>query len=433
MKKITWTPKMQKLSILKEWDKNPRTITGEALERLKQRIADRGFHDVVKVDTNNIILSGTQRRKALEEMGADEVWTMVPDRKLTEGERKLIVLESNRNEGEDDWRKLKEYFSNEELMAGGFGKDEIAKFFDNLVEVAEDDFDADAEAAKITVPVSKLGDIWQMGQHRLICGDSSDPGAFLALTDGVKADMCWTDPPYNVKYDYQTKYGDRPGKRKKQHKGGSEVFSDNKSAEEYLEFLKQVFTNVFNHTQGSMGFYISYPTRWQREYLEAFEQAGFHFSQIIIWLKERLILSRGQDFHRIYEPIIYGWKEGIKHWVSKANSSETEVWDIDRVSFEERLDVWYLHRDKSKDYVHPTQKPVRLPERAIKKSCPLGGVVLEPFCGSGSALIACEQLRRKCYAIELDPRYVDVIVKRWQKLTGGQATCTTRPEAIIEV
>src|SRR3990167_10558805 len=134
MKKISWVPKLQKVAKLIEWDRNPRVITGEAMERLKKRIEDRGFHDVVKVDTDNVILSGTQRRKALESLGIEEVWTMVPDRKLTDAERKAVVLESNRNEGEDDWNKLKEFFSASELMAGGFGKDEIAKFFDNLVE-----------------------------------------------------------------------------------------------------------------------------------------------------------------------------------------------------------------------------------------------------------------------------------------------------------
>mgnify|MGYP001573025389 FL=1 len=430
-KTITWTPKTQKLAVLKDWDKNPRSITGEALARLKQRITDRGFHDVVKVDTDNVILSGTQRRKALEELGVAEVWTMVPSRKLTEAERKAVVLESNRNEGEDDWIKLKEYFSASELMAGGFGKDEIAKFFDNMVEVEEDDFDAEAEAAKLKLVVPKTGDIWQLGDHRLACGDSTDPALYPELMDGVKADMCWTDPPYNVNYDYKNKYDGIGKARKGRFVGGSKVFNDNLTPEQFGIFLTTVFKNVYDHTVDSSGMYCCHATKSQEQFFEALKVNGWHFSQTIIWLKERIILALGQDYHRIYEPIWYGWKKGKKRWSNKGQSTEKEVWDVDRMTFEERLDVWYLHRDKSKDYQHPTQKPVRLPERAIKKSCPLGGVVLEPFCGSGSALIACEQLHRKCYAIELDPRYCQVIIARWQRYTKRTAECLTRPEAVI--
>lgn len=422
---------MQKLAGLKEWDKNPRLITGEALARLKQRITDRGFHDVVKVDQDNVILSGTQRRKALTELGIEEVWTMVPDRKLTEAERKAVVLESNRNEGVDDWAKLKEYFSADELLGGGFGKDEIAKFFDNMAEVEEDDFDADAEAARLKDVVPKTGDIWQLGDHRLACGDSTDPALYPVLMDGVKADMVWTDPPYNVNYDYQSKYGSIGKARKKTFAGGSKVFNDHLSTEDFKLFLTPVFKNLYDHTVDSCGIYVCYAIKSQLEFFESFKEAGWQFSQTIIWLKERIILALGQDFHRIYEPIMHGWKKGKKHWMNKNQSTEKEVWDLDKIDFEERLDLWYLHRDKSKDYVHPTQKPVRLPERAIKKSCPLGGVVLEPFCGSGSALLACEQLHRKAYCIELDPRYVSAIITRWQRYTKRTAQCLTRPEAVI--
>ena len=371
-KSITWTPKTQKLAVLKDWPHNPRTITDEALARLKQRITDRGFHDIVKVDQDNTILSGTQRRKALVELGITEVWTMVPSRKLTESERKAVVLESNRNEGEDDWIKLKDYFSASELMAGGFGKDEIAKFFDNQVEVEEDDFDAEAEAARLKLVVPKTGDIWQLGDHRLACGDSTDPALYPELMDGVKADMCWSDPPYNIRYNPKQKYEFR-GKRKKDYAGGDDVKGDNQSSSDFNGFLLSVFTNISASLKEGGGVYICFSIKSQKEFFATFSQAGFHFSQMIIWLKERMILAMGQDYHHIYEPIMFGWNGGAKHWSNKELKKENDVWDLDKIDFEERLDLWYLHRDKSKDYVHPTQKPVRLPERAIKKSCPLGG------------------------------------------------------------
>lgn len=420
MKKIGWKTETRKVAELVPADYNPRKLSAKAREELQQSIRQFGEVEPVVVNTDGTIIGGHQRVSIYADLGIDEITVRVPSRKLTLEEEQELNLRLNKNVGEWDLGMLAEM--DRKLLEGvGFGADELAKIFDADKVVQEDDFDVDAELAAIKKAKTKPGDIYLLGKHRLICGDSAQQETYEKLMEGVKADMCWTDPPYNVEYDYQTKYGDRPGQRKKQHKGGSEVFSDGKSKEEYLEFLTQVFTNVFANTRDAMGFYISYPTRWQREYLEAFERAGFHFSQIIIWLKERLILSRGQDFHRIYEPIIYGWKEGRKHWVSKADGSATEVWDLDKMTFEERLDVWYLTRDKAAEYQHPTQKPVRLPERAIKKSCPVGGIALEPFGGSGSTLLACEQLDRACYTIELDPRYCDVIVKRWEQYTGRKA------------
>lgn len=196
------------------------------------------------------------------------------------------------------------------------------------------------------------------------------------------------------------------------------MFNDKKTDEGFYDMLLAVFGNCFDFTVDSSGIYVCHATKTQKQFFDAFKDAGFHFSQTIIWLKERIILALGQDYHRIYEPIMYGWKAGKKRWSNKGMSTEKEVWNIDKATFEEQLDVWYLHRDKSSEYIHPTQKPVRLPERAIKKSSPLNGIVLEPFCGSGSALIACEQLKRRCFAIELDYRYVQAVLMRYYKFTG---------------
>ena len=435
MKQITWTPRTQKLSDLKDWDKNPRTITGEALERLKRRIEERGFHDIVKVDTDNVILSGTQRRKALTEMGIEEVWTMVPSRKLTEAERKAVVLESNRNEGADDWAKLKEYFSAEELLGGGFGKDEIARFFDNAVEVEEDDFDAEAEAARLKVVVPKNGDIWKLGDHRLACGDSTDPAVYEKLMDGMKADMCWTDPPYNIGWDYDDRSQNKfNSKRKTSKVFQTRVFKDKWTPDKYIDFLKRVFDKVFTYSIKNATIYVCHGGRYQSWTVDAIKKAGFHYSQDLIWVKERMLPMPGQLFHHLYEGIVVGWKKGESP-IRNFKFNQEDVFALGYEKFKEYtgtiIDVWFEKRDKLNTYEHPTQKPVRLPERAIKKSCPLGGVVLEPFCGSGSALIACEQLNRKCYAVELDPRYCDVIVRRWQRYTKRTAECLTRPEAVI--
>jgi DNA modification methylase len=243
------------------------------------------------------------------------------------------------------------------------------------------------------------------------------------------ADMVFTDPPYNVNYNY-AKYEAIGHNRKSKFKNQGKIFNDNKTSEQFYQFLLDTYHNIFEHSKPQMAIYICHATKTQREFFGAFEDAGFHFSQTIIWLKERMILAMGQDYHRVYEPIMFGWKEGEKHYSNHDITKEREVWDIDRLTFEERLDVWYINRDKSADYEHPTQKPVRLPERAIKKNCPLGGLLFEPFGGSGSTMMAAEQLKRKCYSIELDPKYCDVMVKRWERFTGLKAQKLVESELV---
>lgn len=441
-KELIWKIEKRKIAKLVPAEYNPRVLSEKAKADLIKSISKFGQVEPLVINTNGNMIGGHSRVKAFADLGIEEADVMVPSRKLSAQEERELNIRLNKNTGEWNWQMLKDYFKVSELVGYGFGQDELSLFFDKLKDTEEDDFDAEEEASKIVTPVSAPGDIWSLGGvHRLACGDSTDPAVIEALMGGVLADMCWTDPPYNVDYDY-SKYrtlsvirnktkGWKNPKRKIGFAGGDKVFNDNKTPEQFYQFLLAAFKNVYEHTKDSSGIYVCHATKSQKQFFDALRDNGFHFSQTIIWLKERIILALGQDYHRIYEPIWYGWKKGKKRWSNKGMQTEKEVWDIDKITFEERLDVWYLHRDKSKDYEHPTQKPVRLPERAIKKSCPVGGIVLEPFCGSGSALIACEQLQRSCYAIELDPRYTDVIIRRWQRHSKKQAECITRPDAVM--
>lgn len=429
--KLAWSIEKRKVTDVAPADYNPRKLTEKAKADLMESVTRFGQVEPIVINKDGTIIGGHQRVTVYADLGFAETDVMVPNRQLTKTEERELNLRLNKNVGDWDWGKLKEFFKLDELLGAGFGEDELSQFFDKTAETNEDDFDAEEEARKLAAAVPKKGDVWQLGDHRLACGDSTDPEVYAALFGSVKADMCWTDPPYNVNYDYQSKYDGLGKARKKNFAGGSKVFDDHLKPADLEAFLVKVFKNVADFTKDSSCMYCCHATKSQEQFFSALRGTGWHFSQTIIWLKERIILALGQDYHRIYEPIWYGWKKGKKRWSNKGLQSEKEVWDLDKMTFEERLDVWYLHRDKSKDYVHPTQKPVRLPERAIKKSCPLGGVVVEPFCGSGSALIACEQLHRKCYAIELDPRYAHVIIQRWQKFTGKQAECLTRPGTAI--
>jgi DNA modification methylase len=426
MKTIEWQIEKRRVSQLAPADYNPRVLTEKARGDLTKSVTKFGQAEPLIVNTNGNVIGGHSRIKVFMDLGIEECDVMVPSRRLSVAEEKELNVRLNKNTGEWDWVKLKEFFNVRELTEYGFGGDELSLFFDKNVQVDEDDFNVEDEVAKIKTPVSKVGDVWMLGSHKIICGDSQLPETFGTLLGEERADMVWTDPPYNVNYNHATKK-----KRKHEFAGGPTVINDNMTPEDFQAMLLSSFLNIESFLKDQGSIYICHAMGTRETFHAMLLGAGFRHSQTIIWLKERIILSLGQDFHRIYEPIWHGWKEKSAHWKNKNLKVEPDVWDLDRISFEERLDVWFLNRDKSKDYLHPTQKPVRLPERAIKKSAPPGGIVLEPFLGSGSALLACEQLSRVCRGIELDPRYVDAIIKRWQRFTGGTAECLTNPKAKI--
>jgi DNA modification methylase len=223
-----------------------------------------------------------------------------------------------------------------------------------------------------------------------------------------------------VNYTY-TKYEAIDKSRKKKFIDHGKIFNDDKDELSQYHFLLDVLRNAYEFSKDHVAIYVCFATKQQLAFVTAFRDAGFLFSQTIIWLKERIILALGQDYHRVYEPILFGWKEGSVHYKDKTITTEKEVWDLDRMTFEERLDVWYISRDKSKDYIHPTQKPIRLAERAIRKNSKIGDLLFEPFNGSGSTMMACEKSERRCYAIEMDPKYVEVAIERWERATGKKA------------
>lgn len=418
---LTWRVEKKPVKKLIPADYNPRRLSDKARADLTDSIVKFGTVEPLVMNTDGTLIGGHQRSLVYADLGLEEVDVMIPSRKLSAEEERELNLRLNKNVGEWDWSKLKELFDVDVLRSVGFDADELAASFDKLQEAHEDDFDADEVAESIEKPTAKVGDVWALGEHRIICGDSTQFSVYEKLFGNERADMIFTDPPYNVNYNHRREYGAIRKGRKKEFAGGPEVINDNKNDAEFKTFLTEMFKNAYAFTKDSAGIYVCHATKSQREFFDSFEEAGFHFSQTIIWLKERILLSLGQDFQRVYEPIMYGWKEGKPRWSNHKTQNEKEVWDPDRITFEERLDVWYLHRDKSRDYIHPTQKPVRLPERGIKKSCPVGGIVLEPFLGSGSTLIAAEQLSRRCYGIEMDPRYIDAIIQRWEALTKKEA------------
>ena len=407
-----------KISNLKAAIYNPRKWSASAISSLKDSIKIFGIVDPIIVNAasarKNIVIGGHMRLQAAISLGIKEVpvvYLNIPNI----AKEKELNLRLNRNQGEWDFKLLAE-FDEALLKQIGFESAELDRIFEVAVE--EDKYDAAKEYAKIKKPKARRGDVYQLGAHRLMCGDSTSAKDFAALMQGALARLIFTDPPYNV--DYKSPSGMSYNSQKFGGTGGK-IFNDNKSDADCLDFYVQVLKNLSSFSAKDVTLYWWFANRNNHINRQAFEFAGWHLSQIIIWLKNSPVLSRGQDYHRCYEPCMMGWKEKGKHFSVRKIANLKDVFHLDVADFSEMLDVWYEHRDVTNEYVHPTQKPVRLPERALKKNSERGDIVLDAFGGSGSTLIACEQLSRRCFAMELDAKYVDVIIKRWEQFTGKKA------------
>lgn len=401
---ITWTTERRKVSALVPLDKNPRKITKAAMEKLKDRIQKRGFHDVIKVDLKGVVLSGNMRTQALTQLGIEEVDVLVPSRALTMEERDSIVLESNKNDGEWDTSMLPE-FGQEVLIEAGFESMEVDLILKDD-EDEEDPFDTDKAVAAASKPKSQNGMRWQLGEHMLMCGDSTSPEDVKALMGGVKADMVFMDPPYNMNYVSHDKGG---------------IMNDNMDEEKFILFCEKFIALMKESTKLGGSFYICSGFQSYVPFLYALRSNGVHFAGPIIWVKNSLGMGMN-DYRHKHEMIVKAKNEKA----TKKTKSLTILygWNNGRHYFadtREEADVWSISRVAGQSMQHPTQKPIALINRAIKNSSKRGDVILDLFGGSGATMVAAAKTGRRAYLMELDPKYCDVIIKRWEALTGERA------------
>jgi DNA modification methylase len=377
---------------------NAKQHSDSQVTKIASSIREFGFLNPVLIDASYNVIAGHGRILAAKKLQMDEVPCLFVEG-LTDAQRKAYILADNRLSELGEWDM--ELVMGELAELDDLGFDIELTGFDvpeELPEVIEDDFD---ESAIPDEPRTKLGDIWQLGRHRLICGDSTDVNVIDRLMDGVKADMVFTDPPYGVAYQGGMKIENG----KIESNGKKQIKNDALDYENLYQFLYDVFTNIKVHTKEKSALYVFYTHSRSREFLNAFYDAGLKQRSIIIWHKT----SGGfgdfmAQYMNAYEPCIYGSNGETVNWYGATN--EKTVWDMDK---EKKCDL------------HPTMKPLELVGRAIKNSSKTDDLVLDCFGGSGSTLIACEQLNRKCYMCELDPHYVDVIIDRWEQLTGEKA------------
>jgi len=410
------------LSEIIPYFKNAKEHPQKQIKKVAASIQEFGFNQPIVIDKQKVIIVGHGRYLAAQFLGLPNVPTLTID--LNEERAKSYRLADNKL-NESDWTME---IVIEELKSLSLQMLDLTGFDANLIlETKEDDPDLSA----IGAPRSVLGDIYQLGEHKLICGDSVDPNTYKALLGDEKARLVFTDPPYSIDYQSTAGMPDKfTGKRKTQYSyasdkfggGGGRMFNDDKTPEEALEFYKKVSEQLHAFSTDDATLYWWYASRLTDINMQALREQGWHFSQIVLWLKNSLIFSPGQLFHRIYEPCMVLWKQGKSHYQNLTFSSFTELWTTGGLkTFAENLDVWYQKRDNTNSYIHPTQKPVQLAERALKRSSEIGDIVLDAFGGSGSTLITCEQLGRKARLIELDPKYVDAIVGRWVKYSENQS------------
>lgn len=390
---------IQKINIekLKAAEYNPRKDLkpeDEEYQKIKRSILEFGYVAPIIVNADMTVIGGHQRLKVLKELGYEEVECNVVD--LDKTKEKALNIALNKITGEWDNSKLEELLAelketDIDMDMTGFTFDEVDNILKDIEGSKEDDFDLDQALNEIEEPTTRPGDIWILGKNRLMCGDSTQKENVLRLMDKQEADMLLTDPPYNV--DYEGKTVD-----------ALKIENDNMTSTEFYNFLLDSFRNMFEVTKCGSSVYVFHADTEGLNFRNAFNAVGFKLAQCLVWVKNTFVMGR-QDYQWRHEPILYGWKEGAGHYFINDRKQST-VLEFDK---------------PTRNAEHPTMKPIDLLVYLIKNSSKENDLILDFFGGSGSTLIAAEQVKRRCYTMELDPKYCDVIVKRWELLTGEKA------------
>ena len=400
---MTSQPKMEireiRLSELHPASYNPRKKLKKGdkeYEKIKQSLLKFGYVDPIIVNKDLTVIGGHQRLTVLKDLDYETAKCVIVD--LSKEDEKALNIALNKITGQWDDQLLADLLldlqeSDFNLDLTGFEPPEIDDILSNVhdKDLSDDDFDVEEELKKPTF--SKRGDIWQLGKHRVICGDSTKAETYEQLLGDKKANLVVTDPPYNVDVE------ETAGK----------ILNDNMPDSEFYQFLFDMFTQVEKHIESDASIYVFHADTEGLNFRKAFKDAGFYLSGCCIWKKNSLVLGRSPYQWR-HEPVLYGWRQKGKHqWFS--DRKQTTIWEYDR---------------PKSSKAHPTMKPIPLMAYPIQNSSMRGTIVLDPFLGSGSTLMAADQTGRVCYGIELDEKFVDVIVKRYIESTGNDNVTVLR-------
>ena len=419
MPKLQWHTETRVVSKLVPNSANPRTMSPKQVEDLKKSLKKFNLVEIPVVDKDDKVIAGHQRLMVLKLLGRgdEKIEVRVPNRKLTKREYDQYLLASNRVHGDWDWEKLAENFDVDLLLASGFDDTDMSHIFDDL-EVEDDEFDIEKEIESIKKPRVKTGDLYQLGRHRLLCADSTDPKSVQLLMNGKKANVILQDPPFNIGLSYDKGIG---GKR---HFGGD--VDDSKSDADYREFLRKAIVNGLSvcEKDAHVFTYCDQKYIWLLQTL--YQELKVENKRVCLWLKNNSTPTPQVAFNRQFEPCIYG-TIGKPYLSDKVlNASEimnAEIGTGNRTLEDvlDMIDIWLVKRVNAMDMTHPTAKPPKLHERALRRCSKPGDIILDLFGGSGSLLVTAEQLQRSAYLIEQSPVFAQVILTRYEKLSGQKA------------
>jgi len=425
------TEKLELIDISKliPYANNARTHSDEQIKKIQASIREFGFVNPVLIDKDYGIIAGHGRVEAAKREGIKKVPCVWVEH-LTEAQKKAYILADNRLALDAGWdeKLLKLELEQLEVLdfdisLTGFETGELKSLdiglrgFDAIVE--EDNFDEEEALNQIVEPKTKDGNIYTLGKHRLMCGDSTKSGDVKKLMNGQMAKLIITDPPYNVNYEGGT---------------GLKIQNDNMSNDAFYKFLYDTYTRMYENAEAGCPAYIFHSDKEGVNFRKAFIDAGFKLSECLVWVKNSLVLGR-QDYHWQHEPILYGWKEGDAHFWYGDRDKTTVIEDefnIDKLTKEEMKEIithlMFVNKNSTvirekkptKNDIHPTMKPLKLISKLVHNSSNKGDIVMDLFGGSGSTMMTCEQTNRICYMMELDCRYVQVIIERYINLTGGK-------------
>ena len=417
-KKLEWRTIKIKVNELIPFEKNPRIISKKQLKDLKNSLKKFGLVEIPVMDADKKIIAGNQRIKVLQLLGRGEekIEVRVPNRKLTKKEFERYLLTSNALKADWDYGLLKS-FNIELLLSAGFDDKDLSAIWDENLEIENDDFNEKKELEKAKTTNIKPGDLFQLSDHFLICGDSHKKETLDKLMQGKKADMIYNDPIYNIGIDYNRGIGGKASY------GGT--INDKKSDEEYKEFLRQGLENSLNHANDNCHVFTFCDQKYVWLLQTLYRELGINNKRICMWIKNGFNPTPKVAFNKGMEPCIYGTRgqpflssiknltEILNKEISTGNRGIDDILDL--------LDIWLVKRLAGQEYEHSTSKPPTLHEKPLRRCSKPGDIVLDIYAGTGSTMVACEQLKRRAYLSEIEPIFCQLIINRYEKYANKKA------------
>jgi DNA modification methylase len=419
MSPLVWKTEKRKVTDLVPNSQNPRSMSPEQVENLKKSLKKFNLVEIPVIDQDNKVIAGHQRLMVLKLLGRvqEQIEVRVPNRKLTKKEYDQYLLTSNRVHGDWNWDLLKD-FDIDLLLDVGFDDMDLSHVWDDSLETEDDNFDVEKELAKIKKPITKTGDVYQLGIHRLICGDSTKLDDVKKVVGEVAIDMIYSDPIYNIGLDY-SKGVSTAGKY-----GGKT--NDKKTSVDYRAFLKSTMENGLMVAKPDVHVFYWCDENYIGLVQSLYGELGIVNRRVCLWVKNNFNMTPGIAFNKAYEPNVYGTR-GKPYLAPKIQNlnelMNKEIGNGNRVADDimDLFSIWLAKRLPGQEYEHPTQKPPTLHEKALRRCTKIGDAILDLFGGSGSTLIACEQLKRRAFLVEIEPIFCDLIIRRYEALTKTKA------------